>query len=150
MSHVAVLCRCLMSLSLFCFLMSLSHVTVMCCCHKIFKALALWADAFYKLKCSSVCPCVRPSVSVFTFEVPFKRLFAPSSQSWMSNILEIRNPWRKVIERSGLRLELFCLEVVFNRQTKKTNVFFADFALQNKVGITLSDGLETSGQRAYC
>ena len=53
---------------------------------QIFKASALWADAFYKSKCLSVCPCVCPSVCVFTFEVPFKRLFAPSSQSWMSNI----------------------------------------------------------------
>ena len=26
--------------------------------------------------------------------------------------LEIRNPWGKVVERSGLRLEHFCLEVV--------------------------------------
>ena len=30
---------------------------------------------------------VRLSVCVFTFEVPFKRFFAPTSQSWMSNIL---------------------------------------------------------------
>ena len=29
---------------------------------------------------------VRPSVGLFTFEVPFKRLFAPTSQSQMSNI----------------------------------------------------------------
>ena len=29
---------------------------------------------------------VRVFVCVFTFEVPFKRLFAPTSQSWMSNI----------------------------------------------------------------
>ena len=28
----------------------------------VFKALALWADAFYKLKCPSVCPSVRPRV----------------------------------------------------------------------------------------
>ena len=52
----------------------------------LFKASALWADAFYKSKCLSVCPCVCPSVCVLTFEVPFKRLFAPTSQSWMSNI----------------------------------------------------------------
>ena len=37
----------------------------------IFKASALWANAFYK----SICPSVR----LFTFEVPFKRLFAPTS-----------------------------------------------------------------------
>ena len=60
----------------------------------IFKAWALWADAFYKSKCPSVCLsvrlCVCPSVClpvcVFTFEVPFKRHFGPTSQSRMSNI----------------------------------------------------------------
>ena len=40
---------------------------------EIFKALALWADAFYKLKCPYVCVCV------FTFEVPFNNLFAHTS-----------------------------------------------------------------------
>ena len=34
----------------------------------------------------SVCLSICPSVRVFTFEVPFKRLFAPTSQSRMSNI----------------------------------------------------------------
>ena len=48
----------------------------------LFKASALWDDAFYKSKCLSVCV----SVPVFTFEVPIKRLFAPTSRSWMSNI----------------------------------------------------------------
>ena len=48
----------------------------------VFKASALWADAFSKSKCPSVCV----SVCVFTFEVPFKRLFAPTSRSGMSNI----------------------------------------------------------------
>ena len=48
----------------------------------LFKALALWADGFYKSKCPSVCRCV----CVFTFEVQFKRLFAPTSRSRMSNI----------------------------------------------------------------
>ena len=66
----------------------------------------------------------------------------------MSNILEIRNTWRKVMERSGLGFEHFCLEVVENRQTKK-NSFLADFALQNKGETTLPNGLETSGQTAY-
>ena len=37
----------------------------------ILKSSALWADAFYKLKCPSVCPCVCMPVCVFTFEVPF-------------------------------------------------------------------------------
>ena len=48
---------------------------------KFFKALALWPDAFYKSICPSVCPSVCPCVSVhlFTFEVPFKQRFAPTS-----------------------------------------------------------------------
>ena len=52
----------------------------------IFKASALWADAFYKSKCPSVCPSVCPCVCLFTFEIPFKRLFAPTSRSRMSNV----------------------------------------------------------------
>ena len=36
--------------------------------------------------CLFVCLSVCPSVCVFTYEVPFKRLFAPPSQSRMSNI----------------------------------------------------------------
>ena len=52
----------------------------------IFKASALWADAFYKSKYPSVCLSVCLSVCVFTFEVPLKRLFAPTSLSRMSHI----------------------------------------------------------------
>ena len=52
------------------------------------------------------------------------------------------------MERSGVRLEHFCLQIVKNRRAKKS-FFFADFALQNMVETTLPDGLETSGQRAY-
>ena len=51
----------------------------------IFKASALWADAFYKSKCSSVCL----FVCLFTFDVPFKRHFAPTSRSQISNILRV-------------------------------------------------------------
>ena len=58
----------------------------------IFKASALWADAFYKSKCPYVCLfvclCVCLSVCLFTFEVPFNGLFAPTSRSRMSNIFE--------------------------------------------------------------
>ena len=132
----------------------------------------------------SISQFVRPSVCLyvclFTFEIPFNSLFAPTSQSRMSNIftdseslgksngkkwsriwtflfencqksrhkkkknspffslffdllrflvlltvflpplpeveypifLEIRNPWGKVMERSGLRYEHFCLKIV--------------------------------------
>ena len=57
----------------------------------VFKASALWADAFCKSKCPSVCP----SVCVFTFEVPFKRLFAPTSRSRMSNIFRVSESFGK-------------------------------------------------------
>ena len=36
----------------------------------LFKASALWADAFYKSKCPSVRVSVCPSVYLFTFEMP--------------------------------------------------------------------------------
>ena len=52
----------------------------------IFKASALWAYAFYKSICPSVCLSVCPCVRVFTFEVPFNGLFAPTFRSRMSNI----------------------------------------------------------------
>ena len=52
------------------------------------------------------------------------------------------------MERSGLRLGHFCLEVVLNRQKKKLKKM-ADCALQNKMKTALPNGLETSGQWAY-
>ena len=81
-----------------------------------FKASALWANAFYKSKCPSgrvsVCLCVR----VFTFEVPFKRLFSPLPKVRCPILLKIWNPWGKVMERSGLIFEHFCLKIVKNRR----------------------------------
>ena len=50
----------------------------------LFKPSALWADGFHKSKYLSVCPSVCLFVRLFTFQVPFKRLFAPISKSWMS------------------------------------------------------------------
>ena len=76
---------------------------------------------------------VRLRVRLSTFELPFKRLFAPTSQSRMSNIFVIWNSWVKVMERRGLRLEHFCLEVVLNCQTKKI-VFFGGFCLTKHGG----------------
>ena len=61
-------------------------------------------------------------------------------------ILEFRNPWGKVLERSGLSIEHFLLGS--GRRIKKS-YFFADFALQNMVETMLPNELETSGQRAY-
>ena len=96
--------------------------------YALVKKLALWADAFYESKCPSVCPSVCLSVCLcvhlFTFEVPFKRRGCPI-------LLEIRNTWGKVRERSGLRFEHFCLEVVLNHQTKNS-FFLADFACKKR------------------
>ena len=74
---------------------------------EIFKASALWADAFYKSKCPSVCRSIRPSVCVLAFEVPFKRLLPPLPEVGCPIFLEILNPWGKVMERSGLGFEIF-------------------------------------------
>ena len=80
-------------------------------CMPFFKALALRANAFYNSICPSVCPCVR----VFTFEVPFKCLFAPLPEVGCPILLELRNPWGGKMERKGLRFEQFLF-------------FLADFA----------------------
>ena len=52
----------------------------------LFKALALWAAAFYKSVRLCVRVFVRLFVCLFTFEVLFKRLFAPTSRNRMSDI----------------------------------------------------------------
>ena len=53
--------------------------------------------------CLSVCSLLRYRLMVFL--PPLPEIRCPI-------FLEIRNPWGKVMERSGLRLEHFCLEVV--------------------------------------
>ena len=119
----------------------------------IFKALAFWADAFYKSICPSICPCVRVSVClcvrVFTFEVPLKRLFAPTFQSRMSNIFKDLESLGKSNGKKLYQIWIFFFESCLNLPRKKRFVFFADFALQHMVETTLPDGLETSGQRVY-
>ena len=68
----------------------------------------------------------------FTFSLLRYRLtvFCPHCPEVRCPIfLEIRNPWGKVMERSGLTFEHFCFEVVKNCRTKKSFFFFADFAL---------------------
>ena len=115
----------------------------------IFKALALWADAFYKSKCPSVRPCVCPSVCLFTFEVPFKRLFAPTSQKRMSNIFRDLESLGKSNGKKWSHIWTFLFENCQKSPRKKKFFVVADFALQNMVETTLLDGLETSGRRAY-
>ena len=80
-----------------------------------FKALALWADTFYKLKYPSVCLSVCPSVRLSVCSLLRYRLtvfLPPLPEVGCPIILEIWNPWGKVMERSGLRYEHFCLIIV--------------------------------------
>ena len=83
---------------------------------------------------------VRPSVCLLLLMCPFHLLdfeayFAPTSQSQMSKILAIRNPWGKVLERSGLRIGSGL------KLPRNFFFFFADLALQNVVETTLPNGL---------
>ena len=71
--------------------------------------------------CMSVC-LMSPFHVIF-----FEAYFAPTSRSWMSKVFRDRNPWEKGLERSGLRIEHFCWEVVENCRVKKKSLFSADF-----------------------
>ena len=94
----------------------------------------------------SVCLCVCVSVCSH-LRYRFNVFLPPLHKSGCPIFLEIRNPWGKVMERSGLIFEHFCLKMVkYRRAKKKKN---ADFALQNMVKTTFPDGLETSGRTAY-
>ena len=76
----------------------------------IFKASALRADAFYKSKCPSVCVCVCMSVHFVRYRLTV--FLPPLPEVGCPIFLEIRNPWGKVVERSGVTFKHFCLEVV--------------------------------------
>ena len=116
----------------------------------VFKASALWADAFYNSKCPYICLsfCVDVCLSVCSLLRYRLTVFLPPlPEAGCPIFLEIRNPWGKVIERSGLRFEFFFWNGL--KLPRKKKFFFADFALQNMVETTLPDGLETSGRRVY-
>ena len=68
----------------------------------------------------SVCVFVR----LFTFEIPFKRLFAPLPKVNCPKIFEIRNPWGKAVEISGLRFEHFLFGTGLKLLPKKNNFFW--------------------------
>ena len=92
-----------------------------------------------------VCLSVRPSVcSLLRYRLNV--FLPPLPEVGCPIFLEIQNPEGKVMERSGLTFEHFCLKIVKIRRAKKS-IFLADFALQNMVETTLPDGLETSGRR---
>ena len=57
--------------------------------------------------CLSVCLFVR-----HTFSLRLTVFLPPLPEIKCPIFLEIRNPWGKVMERSGLTFEHFCLEVV--------------------------------------
>ena len=79
------------------------------------KASALWVDAFYKSICPSVCLSVCLSVYLSVCSLLRYRLnvfLPPLSHVGCPIFLEIRNPQGKIVERSGLRLENFCLKIV--------------------------------------
>ena len=68
--------------------------------------------------------CVRvsvcPFVGVFTFGVPFKRLLAPK--------VGCQNPWGKVVERSGFRLEPFIVLKISQKSPRRKEVFHIFFS----------------------
>ena len=88
----------------------------------LFKASALWADAFYKSICPSVrlsvCPSVRLSVCsllryrLTVFLPPLPEVGCPIS-------LEIWNPWGKVMERSEHKIWTFLFENCLKSPRKK-------------------------------
>ena len=91
---------------------------------------------------------VRLLVHVFTFEVPFERLFAPTSRSQMSNTFRDLESLGKSNVKKWSHIGTFLFGSGLKSPRKK--VFLcADFALQNMVETTLPDGLETSGRRVY-
>ena len=83
---------------------------------------------------------------MFTFEVPFIRLFDPFSQSRVSNTFRDSESLGKSNGKKWSQIGTFLLGSGLKLPNKKI-VFLADFAIQNKVETTLPDGLETSGQR---
>ena len=99
----------------------------------VYKASALWADAFYKSKCLSVCLSICLCVRLFTFEVLFTGL---SESLGKINGKIWSNIWTFLFG-SGLK------------SPRKNKFFFADFSSQNMVETTLPDWLETSGRRVY-
>ena len=87
------------------------------------QSIGIWVVAFYKSKCPPVCPSVCLSVcSLLRYRL--KVLLPPLPKVGCPIFLEIWNSWGQIMERSGLRFEHFCLEVVKNRHTKKLFFFW--------------------------
>ena len=94
----------------------------------IFKASALWADAFY----NSICPCVCVCLFVCSlFEVPFNGLFAPTSRSRMSNIFRDMESLGKSNGKKRSQIQTF-LFVSSLKLPRKKKVFFCVLILPYK------------------
>ena len=101
------------------------------CKFYLFKALALWVDAFYKSKCClSVRLSVRLFIRAFTFEVPFKRLFAPIPKVGCPIFLEIRNPWGGKCKEMATDLKFFVLK--WSKIAKKKKKMLDNFAYKTR------------------
>ena len=93
-----------------------------------FKAWALWADAFCKSICPSVC------LSVYPLSVPFKRLFAPTSQGWMSNIFKDSESLGKSNGRKWSQIWTSLFGSGLKLLNKKKIVFFSGWFCLTKHG----------------
>ena len=74
--------------------------------------------------CPSVRVCVCPTVCVFTFEVPFNGLFAPTSRSRMSNIFRDAKSLGKSNGKKWSQIWTFLFEICWKSRHKK-KVFFS-------------------------
>ena len=62
--------------------------------------------------CVCVCVCSLLRYPLTVFLPPLRKVGCPI-------FLEFRNPWGKVLDRSGIGIEHFCWEVVYNRRVQK-------------------------------
>ena len=82
---------------------------------------------------------IRLCVCVFTFEVPFNGLFAPTSRNRMSNIFRDSESLGKSNGKKWSNIWTFLFESGL-KSPRKNKFFFADFALQNMVETKHPDG----------
>ena len=79
---------------------------------------------------------VRLFVCLFTFEVPFKRLFAPTSWSWMSKIFKDSESLGKNNGKNWSQIwKLLIINGVIS--PRKSNSFWANFALLRRIFLVL-------------
>ena len=77
--------------------------------------------------CLFVCVCVCVSVCLFTFEVPFNGLFAPTSRSRMSNIFRDSESLGKSNEKKWSHIWTFLFGSGLKSPRKKKLVYFGWF-----------------------